>query len=50
MAKTTLSGNNFEYDKLTIDSKRKFVEFNVYVDGCGQTFTITKEELKRLIE
>ena len=40
----------YMHDFLQIDIKRKYVKFWAKIDGCGNTFVITKEELKRLLK
>ena len=50
MVTIELDGDEIKWDKLTINIKRKFVKFNVYIDGCGQFFTIEKEKLKNALK
>ena len=52
MVAKTLSPENESYmhDFLQVDIKRKYVTFWAKIDGCGNTFKIDKEELKRLLQ
>ena len=36
-------------DHVKIYVKKKNIEFDVMIDGCGNTFILTKEELKKWI-
>lgn len=39
-----------DYDKLHIIIKDDIVEFEVFVDRCGNSFTMDKKDLKRLLK
>ena len=40
----------YMHDFISINSKRKWVELNVKIDGCGNVFKISKEELLRVLK
>ena len=40
----------YMHDFIALNSKRKWVEFNVKIDGCGNVFKISKEELLKVLK
>jgi len=44
-----LNSNNSFKDTLEIMVRRKTVEFRANIDGTGNTFTVTKDNLKKVL-